>query len=62
MRQVFVAMGSVKGYIHLMKLLDDVTGHPQRESIEKRIEIIKFFDEFGEDLFCLRKYFGNSPI
>jgi len=51
-------MGSVKGYIHLMKLLDDVTGHPQREIIEKRIEIIKFFDEFGEE--ATRRAFGKS--
>ena len=58
MRQLFVAMGSVKGYIHLMKLLDDVTGHPQRERIEKRIEIIKFFDEFGEA--AARRAFGKS--
>ncbi len=58
MKQVFVAMGSVKGYIHLMKVLDDVTGHPQRELIEKRLEIIKFFDEFGEE--AARRAFGKS--
>ncbi len=51
-------MGSVKGYIHLMKFLDDVTGHPKRELIEKRIEIIKFFDEFGEK--AARRAFGKS--
>ena len=58
MKQIFVAMGSVKGYIHLMKLLNDVTGHPKRELIEKRMEIIKFFDEFGED--AARRAFGKS--
>ncbi len=58
MKQVFVALGSVKGYIHLMKVLYDVTGHPQRELIEKRIEIIKFFDEFGEEAAC--RAFGKS--
>ncbi len=58
MKQIFVAMGSVKGYIHLMKVLDDVTGHPKRALIEKRIEIIKFFDEFGQE--AARRAFGKS--
>ena len=41
-----------------MQYLDDITGHPQRKSIEARIEIIKFFDDFGED--ATRRAFGKS--
>ncbi len=58
MRWFGVALGSVKGYIHLMQFLDDVTDHPQRESINKRVEIIKFFDDFGEE--GARRAFGVS--
>lgn len=32
-----------------MQFLDDVTGHPQRGFIEQRIEIIKFFDDYGAE-------------
>ena len=58
MKQIYVVMGSVSGYIRLMQFLDDVTGHPQREFIEKRIEIIKFFDDYGAD--ATRRAFGKS--
>ena len=53
-----MALGSVKGYIHLMQFLNDVTGHPQQKAIEQRLEIIKFFDEFGE--VAARRAFGKS--
>lgn len=43
-------MGSVRGYIHLMRFLDDVTDHPQRECINHRVEIIRFFDDYGADV------------
>jgi transposase InsO family protein len=41
-----------------MKYLDDVTDHPQRHAIEQRIEIIKFFDDYGEG--ATRRAFGKS--
>ena len=40
MKQVYVVAGTVKGYYHLMQYVEDITGHPQQESIEKRLEII----------------------
>jgi|GEM_PF-4220996 len=32
-----------------MQYLEDITGHPKRECIEKRIAIIKFFDDYGAE-------------
>jgi AcrR family transcriptional regulator len=34
-----------------MKYLDDVTEHPQRQSLQKRIEIIKFFENYGMEAY-----------
>ena len=62
MRQIYVTMGTVKGYIHLMQFLDDITGHPQREAIEHRIEIIKFFDKYGEEATKLAFKKSRSTI
>ena len=58
MRQVYVTFGQIKGYIHLMQFLDDVTSHPQREEIENRVEIIKFFDDYGAE--ATRRAFSKS--
>jgi transposase len=41
-----------------MKYLDDITSHPQREYIEKRVEIIKFFDDYAKE--ATRRAFGQS--
>jgi transposase InsO family protein len=49
MKQIYVTMGKVKGYIHLMQILNDITNNPQQQVIEHRIEIIKFFDKYGEE-------------
>ncbi len=58
MKQVYVTMGRVRGYIHLMQVLDDISSHPQREAIERRIEIIEFYDDYGEE--ATRRAFGKS--
>jgi AcrR family transcriptional regulator len=34
-----------------MKYLDDVTEHSQRQSLQKRIEIIKFFENYGMEAY-----------
>ena len=62
MRQVYVTMGTVKGYIHLMQMLDDITGNPQKEAIEHRIEIIKFYDRYGEEATRLAFKKSRSTI
>jgi hypothetical protein len=49
MKQVYVAAGTVKGYYHLMQYVEDITSYPQQESIEKRLEIIQFFDKYGKE-------------
>ena len=41
-----------------MKYLEDITGHPKRDIIEKRINIIDFFDEYGAEVTS--KAFGKS--
>jgi putative transposase len=57
-KQIYIAVSSVNGYSHVMKYLDDITSDPQRECIEQRVEIIKFFDDYGED--ATRRAFGKS--
>jgi len=32
-----------------MQYVEDITGHPQQASIEKRLEIIQFFEKYGKD-------------
>jgi putative transposase len=58
LKQIYVTAGSIIGYIHLMESLDDITRHPQREYIEKRVDIIKFFEDYGEE--ATRRAFGKS--
>jgi len=41
-----------------MQYVNNVIDHPKREIIEKRVDIIKFFDEFGPE--ATRKAFGKS--
>jgi len=57
-KQVHVTTWSVKGYSGVMKFLNDIVDHPQRESIEKRVEIIKFFNDAGAEF--TRRAFGKS--
>jgi len=41
-----------------MHYIDDTIDHPKKESIERRVEVIKFFDEFGAE--ATRKAFKKS--
>lgn len=41
-----------------MKYINNVLDHPQRESIETRLRIIEFFDEFGSE--ATKRAFGKS--
>jgi putative transposase len=41
-----------------MNYISDVLNHPKKVSIEERLEIIKFFDEFGAE--ATRRAFGKS--
>ncbi len=41
-----------------MQYINNILNHPKRESIEKRIEIIKFFDDYGKE--ATKRAFGKS--
>ena len=47
MKQIYLANYFRHGYYRLMQYLDDVLEHPDKEIIEQRLDIIKFFDEYG---------------
>jgi transposase InsO family protein len=47
MRLFSIAPSVKKDYIHFMNYVVDYLDHPQKEIIEKRLEILKFYDEFG---------------
>ena len=58
MKQIYIASYFRNGYSRFMKYVHDVFDHPKRESIEQRLEIIKFFDEFG--FKATRRAFSKS--
>jgi len=58
MKQIYIASYFRSGYSRFMKYIHDVFDHPERQSIEKRLELIKFFDEFGQE--ATRRAFGKS--
>ncbi len=58
MKQIYVASYYRNGYSSFMKYIHNILNHPKRESIEKRLEIIQFFDEFGEA--ATKKAFGKG--
>ena len=58
MKQVYVASYFRNGYSRFMQFINNILDHPKREAIEKRLEIIKFCDEFGFE--ATRRAFGKS--
>ena len=58
MKQIYVESYYRNGYSRFMQYVNDIAGHPKQESIEKRVEIIKFFDDYGEEV--TRRAFGQS--
>ena len=47
MKQIYIESYYGNGYSRFMQYINNILDHPKRESIERRVEIIKFFDEFG---------------
>jgi putative transposase len=47
--QIYVASYFKSGYSRFMQYILDNLHHPKRKEIEVRLEIIKFFDEFGAE-------------
>lgn len=62
MKQIYVASYYRNGYSRFMKYIHNVFDHPQPESIEKRLEIIQFFGEFGAKATSKACTKGRSPI
>ena len=58
MRQIYIQSFFRSGYNRFMNYIYNVSNHPKRKLIEKRLEIIKFFDEFGEK--ATKIAFGKS--
>lgn len=56
--QSFFVFGGIRGYHRLMRSLDYLN-HPQREEIEWRVKVIKFFDRYGAE--ATREAFGVAP-
>jgi putative transposase len=57
-KQIYVEGFYGNGYSRFMQYVNNVINHPKRELIERRADIIKFFDEFGAE--ATRKAFGKS--
>ena len=58
MKQIYIVSYYRKGYIHFMDYIADYQDHPQKRVIEQRLEILKFFDEFGME--ATKKAFHKS--
>jgi len=57
-KQIYVESYFGNGYSRFMQYINNILDHPKRGSIERRVEIIKFFDEFGEK--ATRRAFAKS--
>ncbi len=58
MKQIYIASYFRSGYSRFMQFINNILDHPKRETIEQRLEIIKFCDEFGFE--ATRRAFGRS--
>jgi putative transposase len=58
LKQIYVAHCFKKDYIHFMDYVSDYLDNPQKAVIEERLEILKFFDEFGME--AAKKAFKKS--
>jgi hypothetical protein len=47
LKQIYIAICSPKNYIYLMENVADYVDNPPKKAIGRRLEILKFFDEFG---------------
>ncbi len=58
MQQIYVESYYRNGYSRFMQYINDIAGHPGQASIEERVAIIKFFDDYGAEI--TRRAFGKS--
>jgi putative transposase len=57
-KQIYIESYFRNGYRRFMKYFNDVFEHPKREAIERRLEMIKFFDDYGA--LASKRAFGKS--
>lgn len=62
MKQLYIESYYGNGYSRFMRYFNDILDHPKKEAIEQRLEIIKFFDDYGAE--ATRRAFskGRSTI
>ncbi len=58
MKQIYVESYYGNGYSRFMQYVNNILDHPKRKDIERRLEIIKFCDEFGIE--ATKRAFGKS--
>ncbi len=58
MKQIYIESYYGNGYSRFMKYIKNILDHPQKETIEQRLEIIKFFDDYGAE--ATKRAFGKS--
>ena len=58
MKQIYIESYYRNGYSRFTKYINNVFSHPKRETIEKRLAIIEFFNEFSRRL--LGKLLGKA--
>lgn len=58
MKQIYLQSYFRSGYHRFMNYVYNIFDHPKRQEIEKRLEIIKFFDQFGDQ--ATNRAFGKS--
>lgn len=58
MKQIYVESYYRSGYSRFMQHINDILDHPKKETIEQRIEIINFFDDYGAE--ATRRAFGKA--
>lgn len=58
MKQIYVESYYRSGYSRFMRYFNDILNHPKKETIEQRIEIIKFFNDYGAE--ATRRAFGKA--
>ena len=49
MQQIYLQSFFRSGYHRFMNYIYNISSNPKKKEIEKRLEIIKFFDDFGEE-------------
>ena len=62
MKQIYLQSYFKSGYNRFMNYIYNISNHPQRDIIEKRLEIIKFFDEFGEKATKIAYHKSRSTL